>query len=146
MENVRVGVCACVINKGKFLIGERLSEHGKNTFSCPGGHMEYGEDWFITAKREVKEETNLDINKMKLLGITNDIYEGTKKHYITIFVVAEYEGGEPETMEKDKCKGWIWTTIEEFTQKKFLAIHNLFNSELKIKLEEELNNSLKKHN
>ncbi len=141
MENVKVGVGVCIINKGKFLIGKRLGKHGKNTYAFPGGHMEYGESWFDTAKREVKEETNLDIVDMTFFGITNDIYEETKKHYITIFVLAKYEGDEVINCEPEKCSGWNWVTINEVKGDKFLALENLFNSELKQKLEEELNKS-----
>ncbi len=138
MENVRVGVGVCVISNGKFLIGKRLGKHGENTYSFPGGHMEYGEDWFETAKREVKEETNLDIKEMKLLGITNDVFKETGKHYVTIFVIARYENDTIINCEPEKCCGWDWVTINEIKGNKFLPLENLLNSELKIKLEEEL--------
>lgn len=140
MEHVRVGVGVCIINKGKFLVGERLGEHGKNTFSFPGGHLEFGEDWFDTAKREIKEETNLNINEMKLLGITNDIFSSSKQ-YVTIFVIAKYEGDNVINCEPNKCVGWKWSSIDELEENKFLSLENLYNSDLFDKLKEELDKS-----
>lgn len=140
MNCVRVGVGVCIINNGKFLIGERLSKHGINTFSFPGGHLEFGEDWFDTAIRETKEETNLDIKEMKLLGITNDKFSDSKQ-YITIFIVAKYEGDKVINCEPEKCTGWKWCSIDEVEENKFLSLENLYNSELLEKLKEELEKS-----
>ncbi len=140
MENVRVGVGVCIINNGKFLIGERLSKLGENTYAFPGGHLEFGETWEETAIREVKEETGLDVKEIKYLGITNDIHIDTNKHYITIFVTAKYEGGEPINLEPHKCVGWEWIKLEELENKQiFLALKNLLKSEFKEILEKELN-------
>ena len=32
-----------------------------------------------------------------------------RKHYITIFVAAEFSGDdEPQNLEPNKCEGWFW--------------------------------------
>lgn len=63
----------------------------KGTMQLPGGHMEYGESFEETAKREVLEETDLEIGDIKFLIATNDVF-GEGKHYITIFVTAVIVG------------------------------------------------------
>ena len=30
------------------------------------------------------------------------------KHYVTLYIVCEYESGEPEIKEPDKCEAWEW--------------------------------------
>ncbi len=139
MENiVRVGVGICVIRENKFLIGKRLNSHGSETFSFPGGHMEFGESLEETAKREVKEETGLDVSDIKFLGVTNDIFEKENKHYITIFVSGKSEDGEPQLLEPHKCEGWNWITLNELPENIFVSLSNFLKSEFREKLEEEL--------
>ncbi len=48
---------AIVIKNGKVL----LIKHKEGHWGFPKGHMESGESYIETAKREVKEETNIDI-------------------------------------------------------------------------------------
>ncbi len=142
---VRVGVGVCIIRNGEFLIGERLNSHGANTYSFPGGHMEYGENWNDTAIRETLEETGLDIKNPRLLGITNDIFENENKHYITIWVVADCFTGEPKNLEPNKCNGWSWRTLETLPKTIFIPLKNLLKSEFREVLEKEILNSRKQY-
>ena len=58
---------AVVVNKeGKILLHRRSDS---NTWSLPGGAMEIGESISETVKREVKEETGLDVEPEYLIGI-----------------------------------------------------------------------------
>ncbi len=58
-----------------------------------GGHVERGEDVLTAARREVREETGLDVQRLHLCGtVTIDPGEDTG---ILVFVYrGEYEGGE----------------------------------------------------
>jgi 8-oxo-dGTP diphosphatase len=64
-NNVRVGIGVFVFKEGKFLMQKRQGSHGEGTWSCPGGHLEFGESFKDTARREVKEETNLEIDNVR---------------------------------------------------------------------------------
>ena len=58
MELKKEKSCGCIIiNKDKVL----LIKHNKGHWDFPKGHVEKGETEIQTAKREVKEETNLDV-------------------------------------------------------------------------------------
>ena len=59
------------------LLGKRAFEPGKGEWGLPGGFMELNETLNDAAKRELKEETNLDGEVIKILG--------TCSHYGSIF-------------------------------------------------------------
>ena len=53
----RVGIAVFIFKDGKFLMGRRKGAHGEDTWSVPGGHLEFGEMIEDGARREVEEET-----------------------------------------------------------------------------------------
>ncbi|MDO4283217.1 MAG: NUDIX hydrolase [Clostridia bacterium] len=70
-----------------------------NMWGLPGGAMELGESFEETAKRELKEETNLEADELKMIRVLSgkDTYReypnGDKLYDITaIFVINKYHG------------------------------------------------------
>ncbi|KAM0241570.1 hypothetical protein ACHAPO_001256 [Fusarium lateritium] len=150
--NPRVGVAALIYARdGKFLTGKRMGSHGAGTIQLPGGHLDYGENFLECAARETLEETGLQVRAVKVVAVTNDVFEGEKKHYITIFVRCEMvdesavpQVGYPGTSERleltwdkilepKKCAGWYWKTWDDLKEilaggeqeKLFLPLVNL---------------------
>jgi len=122
-----VGVAVIVIKNGKVLLGKRLNAHGSGTWAFPGGHLEFGESIEGCAKREVFEETGLLIKRTQCVAYTNDIFKEEKKHYVTLFVVSEYDSGELQLKEPDKCEKWDWFNWNEFPEPLFLSLKNLLD-------------------
>lgn len=122
-ETVRVGVGVVVRKNGKVLFGKRLSTHGKNTWSFPGGHLEYRETFEQCAIREVLEESGINIKKIKLGGVTNDIHK-TGKHYITVFMISDWKSGEARVLEPEKMADWGWYEWSKLPKPLFLATQN----------------------
>ena len=131
MERPKVGVSVIIKKDGKFLIGKRKASHGTGTWAFPGGHLEYGESWEDCAKREVAEEVGIAIRNVQFAAVTNDIFQKEEKHYITIFVICDYESGEVKVMEPEKCEEWLWMSWEELPRPLFLPIANLLLQEFK---------------
>ena len=97
-EYPKVGIGVMIQNKkGEVLLGLRKGSHGSGEWSFPGGHLEMSETIFETAKRETKEETNLDINKFELISVADELryLKSDGKHYLNIGMKGFYEGGEP---------------------------------------------------
>lgn len=105
---VRVGVGVVILNAaGQFLMGKRQGAHGYGTWSCPGGHLEFGEDIIACARREAKEECGLDIDHVAILTVANHIFPETHKHYVTIYCIATAVGDAlPVVCEPEKCDSW----------------------------------------
>ncbi|WDE09458.1 nucleotide triphosphate diphosphatase NUDT15 [Thalassomonas haliotis] len=122
---VGVGVGVIIIRNNSLLLGERIGSHGANTWATPGGHLEVGESIEACARREVLEETGLELTTIKKLGFTNDIFEQEDKHYITLFVLAKSNTGEAEIKEPNKCKQWRWCEFNELPEPLFLPLVNL---------------------
>jgi 8-oxo-dGTP diphosphatase len=121
----RVGVAAIVIKDGAILLGKRKNAHGEGSWQFPGGHLEYGETIEGCARREVFEETGIEIGNLRLGPYTNDVFGNDRKHYITLFVVSEYESGELALREPDKCEEWGWFAWDSLPEPRFLPITNL---------------------
>ncbi|TMW57972.1 hypothetical protein Poli38472_013446 [Pythium oligandrum] len=125
---VRVGVGVILTSKqhpGCVLIGQRKGSHGAGKFALPGGHLEMYESWAQCAVREIKEETDLDLDEheLKFAYVTNDPMEDEGKHYITIFMQASVsEGQVPRNMEPNKCEGWEWIPWESLRTKENLFV------------------------
>ena len=80
------------------------------------------EDWIDTCKREVKEETDLDIDDIHFITSKSNTYPSLDIHFVTSFFVAKKHSGEPKVMEMDKCFKWKWFDINELPELMFLSI------------------------
>ncbi|XP_061993285.1 geranyl diphosphate phosphohydrolase-like [Rosa rugosa] len=86
----KVAVVVCLLRGKTVLLGRRRSSLGNSTFSLPGGHLQFGESFEECAAREVKEETGLDIDKIELLTVTNNLFVDEPKplQSVAIFIRA----------------------------------------------------------
>jgi 8-oxo-dGTP diphosphatase len=104
----RVGVGVIVMRRGLVLLGQRQGAHGDGTWALPGGHLEFGETVEDCARREVAEETGLELQGITLGPYTSTLFAAEGEHYITLFVLAPSEVGEAEVREPAKCTRWEW--------------------------------------
>ena len=118
---IKVGIGVMILDDNKVLLGHR-SKDKKDTggifeidcWTLPGGKQEYFETFFECAKREVKEETNLEIGELKLFGAADDIQPD--RHYITLHIIAKKHSGELKVMEPTKEVRWEWFDLDKLPQ------------------------------
>ena len=120
----KVGVGVLIMRGSSLLLGLRKSAHGRDSWAPPGGHLECGEDWQTCAQREVLEETGLRLTEVTFFGATNDIFD-EQKHYVTIFMIADYNGGMIENLEPEKCYEWRWFDINCMPDNLFLSFDHV---------------------
>ena len=122
-KTVKIGVGLYLFNeKHQLLLGLRKSKHGEGTWCPPGGHLEYGESFEQAAIRETEEETGLLVNakNISISGVTNDFFEESGKHYVTVHLTARKFAGQPIVCEPEKCAQWKWFDLENLPSELFL--------------------------
>ena len=129
---VRVWVGVIIIKNDKVLLLKRINSHWDSTWCFPGWHLEFWESWEDCAKRETKEETNLEIKNIEFAWVTNDFFEKENKHYNTIFMTWEYSSGELKNLEPHKCKSLDWFDFDNLPKPLFLPIENLLQQDKNI--------------
>lgn len=113
-------------NKGRILLLQRKGGHGDGAWCLPGGHLEYLESIYGCAKREVKEETNLDIDIEGTICFTNNLYNKEEKHYVVIFVKAKpLNTNQLKLMEPDKHSDVGWFYLDCFPKPLFGSLENI---------------------
>lgn len=119
-QRVQVGIGVLILKGNKILLGKRIDGHNKGTWQSTGGHLEFGESFEDCARREIKEETGLEVKNIKQIIATNDIFLKEDKHYVTIFMECEYQSGTPLAREPNKCSEWKWFDRNKLPENLFL--------------------------
>jgi 8-oxo-dGTP diphosphatase len=86
-----VGASALIVRDGKILLVRRAREPYKGMWSFPGGKLEPGEGVRDTVRREVREETGLEIEVGRVAGLHDEFAVG---RYVIIAFHCEVTGGE----------------------------------------------------
>lgn len=90
MNNIRVGCSVLIKSNKKLLLGIRNKEPNKGLIITPGGGVELFENMIDTVKREIMEETGLEITNIKQLK-TYEIINKPDEHRIIIYWSADYD-------------------------------------------------------
>ncbi len=136
MTYVRPSVLAIIEKNNKILMVKSTRGVSKGFWNLPGGFIDYMEKPEDGLKREVKEETNLDVKKMKLFGVYNHKFENPNvnhQYYMYGFVYLCEVENEPRVVD-DEIEEIKYFSVED-------AIKNTKNEFVKMALQD-----LKKQN
>jgi 8-oxo-dGTP diphosphatase len=95
----RCGASAAIFRDGAVLLIERAKGALVGLWSLPGGHIEAGETARATAVREVREETDVEVDIHGLVDIHEVILNGPDgtllAHHLIAVFCARWRAGEP---------------------------------------------------
>jgi 8-oxo-dGTP diphosphatase len=104
-----IGVGAVVVKSGSLLMIRRAKEPYEGLWSVPGGMLEHGEYLTDAVRREVLEETGIEVDVGDLLGILELWRE---PHYVILDYVATPSTDE-EPRPGDDVSEARWVPLEE---------------------------------
>ena len=117
---------------------ERRTDNG--LWCVPGGALELGEDFIDGLKREIKEETNLEIRNPELFALQGGIHmvypNGDEMYYSdAVYVVKEFSGTLGADSESDRL---CWINIDELPEIMSTQVKYIQDFVNKIKAEESM--------
>lgn len=106
-----VGVGAVIVRGGRALIVRRAHEPRKGEWSLPGGLLELGESLADAARREVREETGLEVELGPIIETFDRVHrdaEGRiRYHFVIVDFVCWSDDGEPVAGSDAEDVAWV---------------------------------------
>lgn len=139
MKNIGVGCGVIILNNNKILLGLRNSDplladcdlHEEDSWTMPGGSINYNESFEDAGIRETKEETDLDIKDPKVICVQVD--KNKFAHYVSVGMIAKNFSGEVKVMEPNEIIKWEWFDINSLPSNIFSASRKTIDCYLKHK-------------
>ena len=99
----------CVDDEGRVLLVRRAIEPFRGRWDIPGGFLDEGEHPLDGLRRELREETGLEVEPVELVGVWMDRYGGdaTAEATLNLYWTARVVGGEPEAADDVSELGWF---------------------------------------
>ncbi|MFA6354432.1 MAG: NUDIX domain-containing protein [Candidatus Paceibacterota bacterium] len=107
---LQVGVKAILKNQSGLFLLLRRSEikypGAGGMWDIPGGRIDIGTPLLENLKREIKEETSLDLTEIPKLIAAQDIFRSSEKHIVRLTYLGSIEG-KPKTSEEHDAFKWF---------------------------------------
>jgi ADP-ribose pyrophosphatase YjhB (NUDIX family) len=115
----------CEDDDGRVLLVRRADEPFKGRWDIPGGFLEEGEHPLEGIRRELREETGLEVEPLDFLGVWMDRYGGdsTAEATLNLYWTARVVGGEPQAA--DDVDALQWFGADELPPPGELAFENV---------------------
>lgn len=99
-EQPIVGVGAIVLRGEEVLLVRRGKEPGLGEWSLPGGAVEVGETLEEAVRRELQEETGIEVEILGVSAVLERIFSDAKGkisyHYVLVDFLCRHQSGKPE--------------------------------------------------
>ncbi len=106
-----VGVGALILQRGKVLLVERGHEPLKGYWSLPGGVLEAGERLEDAIRREVREETGLEVKPLGIFEVFERINRDkdgrAEYHYVLVDYLCRAAGGKLHPADDASRAEWV---------------------------------------
>lgn len=128
-----VGVGAVILDQERVLLVRRGQEPLKGQWSLPGGALELGETLEDGIRREVREETGLEVEPVRIVKVFDHISHDEdgriRYHYVLIDYLCRVTGGSLACASDAVDAKWTaWDDLEgvaEFTVEVIRKVRNM---------------------
>jgi len=118
-----VNLCYIINQRDEVLLRYKLRGFGQGKWNAPGGKIEPEETILESVKREVREETNLIVKKLRKTGELEFVFRGHEQsnNYCHVFLCKDFIGEPIDNTGKGKLK-WFkiknlpWSSMWEDDQ------------------------------
>jgi nucleoside triphosphatase len=103
-----------VSGKGEILLVRSWKWNDK--FTVPGGHIELGERAEDAVKREVKEETGLELDSVELLLVQQAIYPEDyckHEHFVFLDYICRAKEDAEVRLDNRELQSYVWVNPED---------------------------------
>lgn len=111
-----LGVGLAILRDGKLLLCKRIKAPEAGHWNIVGGKVDHMEPAELAARREAEEETGLSIGPIRYLGITEQVIEADRQHWISLLYVTDDTTGDPQLTEPDKLSEIGWFDLDDLPQ------------------------------
>lgn len=111
-----LGVGLAILRDGKLLLCKRMKAPEAGHWNIVGGKVDHMEPAELAARREAEEETGLSIGPIRYLGITEQLIEADRQHWISLLYVTDDTSGDPQLTEPDKLSEIGWFDLDDLPQ------------------------------
>jgi ADP-ribose pyrophosphatase YjhB (NUDIX family) len=124
--NSQPTACALVVDdRGRVLLGRRATQVFHGYWDTPGGFLQEGEDPEAALRRELREETGLDVEPVAFFGANTDRYgDGEDAPFtLNLYWVVRVVGGEERP--DDDVSELRWFAPDELPPPEEIAFENV---------------------
>jgi 8-oxo-dGTP diphosphatase len=93
--------------RGYVLLIRRKHDPFKGSYALPGGFVDVGERVEDACRRELKEETGLEVGALRLIGVYSDPNRDPRGHTCSIAYLARVSRAEPQAGDDAASAGWV---------------------------------------
>ncbi|WP_064685449.1 NUDIX domain-containing protein [Rhizobium bangladeshense] len=108
-----LGVGLVILRDDKILLYKRVNPPEAGYWNIVGGKVDHMEPAEEAARREAEEETGLKIGRIERIGVTEQVIDADRQHWMSILYLARDVEGEPQLTEPDKLSDFGWFALTD---------------------------------